>query len=88
MAVERQRGLCAEIDGQQASVNVKMHEIYAYFFLGMTVAKISTLYRKGKGTISRWISRYKETGDVSHRSSKGSNTTFSPDNVSGFFVMH
>ena len=70
-------GLCAAIDGQHASSNTKLHAIYAYFFLGFTVAKIATIYRKGTGTISRWISRYQETGVVS-RSSQRSNPKFSP----------
>eukprot|EP00474_Spongospora_subterranea_P002758 CRZ03216.1 hypothetical protein [Spongospora subterranea] len=78
MVGARQGGLCAAIDGQHASSNTKMHAIYAYFFLGLTVAKIATIFRKGNGSISRWINRYQETGEVYRRSSQRSNPKFSP----------
>ena len=70
MVVTRPGGLCAAIDGQHASTNTEMHAVYAYFFLGFTVEKIATIYRKGKGTISRWINRYQATGDLSRCSSQ------------------
>ena len=47
-------GLLATLDGQQASVNTKLHAVYAYF-LGFTIARIATVYRKGTSTVSRWI---------------------------------
>jgi len=37
------KGYALQFVGHQASVNTKLHAIYAYFFLGFTVAKISTV---------------------------------------------
>ena len=68
----------ATLDGQQASVNkYKLHAVYAYFFLGFTIARIATVYRKGTSTVSRWIERYKTEGDLSRRVSSSSNIKFS-----------
>jgi transposase len=80
MVLSQERGLCSAIDSQQASVNTKkMHAIYAHFYLGFTVAKVARIYRKGIGTISRWINRYRETGNVSRCCSKSSHARFQPE---------
>ena len=72
-------GLLVTLDGQHASVNTKEHAVYAYFFLGFNIARIATIYRKGQATISRWIDRYKKTGDLTRRSSKGNSSKFSQE---------
>lgn len=79
MVVSQEGGICSAIDSMHASVNTKMHAIYAHFFLGFTVAKIAHIYRKGASTISRWINRYKETGSVSRNTSLSCNTRFLPE---------
>jgi transposase len=79
MVERRASGLLASIDSQQASINTKEHAVYAYFFLGFKIPRIATIYRKGQSTIFRWIERYKETGDVSRLSSKGSHAKFSQE---------
>ena len=79
MAERRGSGLLASLDGQQASINTKEHAVYAYFFLGFKLARIATIYRKGESTISRWIDRYRQTGDVSRLSFTKSNAKFSKE---------
>ena len=63
MVLARSGGLRAAIDGKHAPPNTKLHAVYAHFFLGFTIEKINTIYRKGKGSMSRWVSRYRESGD-------------------------
>ena len=72
-------GLLARLDGEQASVNTKEHAVYAYFFLGFTLARIAKVYRKGKATISRWVDRFEKTGSLSRRKSVGSNAKFTQE---------
>src|SRR5690349_993559 len=72
-------GLLASIDGKHASVNTKEHAVYAYFFLGFSIARIATIYRKGNGTMGRWIERYSKSRNLSRLSSNGSNAKFSQE---------
>ena len=49
---------------ERASSNTKYHCLYGYFFLGLSKAKLSTLYSKSPKTIASWIARYEQEGSV------------------------
>lgn len=54
---------------KQASENTIYHVLYGYFFRGLTIKCLSEMYNKDRTTISRWIKKYEETGDVKRKKS-------------------
>jgi transposase len=55
-----QDGILASISASQASANTKLHCLYGYFFLGLTVSNLATIYHKSPRTIRYWVQRWEE----------------------------
>lgn len=55
------------VKNKRASTNTKYHCLYGYYFLGLTRAKLATIYRKSKTTISEWITSYEENGLITSK---------------------
>eukprot|EP00733_Pompholyxophrys_punicea_P001508 Pompholyxophrys_punicea_v1_NODE_778_length_1311_cov_2.330414.p2 type:complete len:113 gc:universal NODE_778_length_1311_cov_2.330414:213-551(+) len=56
--------------GSQANHEVRLHAIYTVEFLGYSQKETAKIYGKSEGTISRWVNRYRLTGDVERVKSK------------------
>lgn len=54
---------------KQASENTIYHVLYGYFFRGIPIKNLAETYNKDRTTISRWIKRYEEKGDVTRKKS-------------------
>lgn len=54
--------IISNVQLRRASVNTKYHCLYGYYFLGLSRARLSVIYRKSKTTISSWIHEYEENG--------------------------
>lgn len=54
---------------KQASENTIYHVLYGYFFRGIAIKDLSEIYNKDRTTISRWIKKYEEKGDVARNKS-------------------
>lgn len=52
------------VNSEQASENTKLHALYAYYYVGLRKNVIAEYFGKSPSTISNWISRYDETGNV------------------------
>lgn len=55
---------------KQASENTIYHVLYGYFFRGITIKDLSQIYNIDRTTISRWIKKYEDKGDVARKKSK------------------
>lgn len=53
------------VSRQRASSNTKYHCLYGYYFLGISRAKLSVVYKKSKSTVSSWILSYEKDGLLS-----------------------
>ncbi|XP_058825410.1 uncharacterized protein LOC131685582 [Topomyia yanbarensis] len=51
----------------QATCNTKYHCLYGYYFLGISRARLSIIYKKSKTTISTWIQNYETEGILSRK---------------------
>lgn len=60
-------GLIHSKVSKHASDDVKYHCLYGYFFLGVSKAKLAKIYAKDICTISNWLQKFEETGNVSRR---------------------
>lgn len=54
---------------KQASENTIYHVLFGYFFRGITIKDLAHMYSKDRTTISRWIKRYEDKGDVTRKKS-------------------
>lgn len=54
---------------KQASQNTIYHVLYGYYFRGMSRKQLAEIYHKNQSTISRWIKKYEEKGEVTRQKS-------------------
>ncbi|XP_062705822.1 uncharacterized protein LOC134287625 [Aedes albopictus] len=62
MKVSDENVIIENVRHRRASSNTKYHCLYGYYFLGLSRAKLSTIYQKSKSTISLWIVDYERNG--------------------------
>lgn len=53
-----------------ASENTKFHALYCYFLLRKTKSEIAEIFGKSPSTITNWIERYEQEGDVGRHQSE------------------
>lgn len=48
------------VKGKHADAGTKIHCLYGYFYQGISLTKLATIYGKAESTIYRWVQRYKD----------------------------
>lgn len=54
----------AEVKNKHASANTKYHAVYGYKYLNYSRRELSRIYGKDYSTVSRWINKYEQTGEI------------------------
>lgn len=52
------------VNEKRACDKVKYYALYNYYYLGFSKTKISKIYNKSVSTITNWIKRFEDTGEV------------------------
>lgn len=56
--------ILANVNKKHASDQLKYYALYNYYFMGLCKTKVSNIFNKSITTITSWITRYEETGEV------------------------
>lgn len=56
--------IITEVKHKQASPNTVYHCLYAFYWQGQTISQLAKLYGKSISTISNWINKYENQGEV------------------------
>lgn len=52
---------------KHATSDVKYYALYGYYHLGFTKTQLGKIYKKDITTITNWINRYEESGNVDRK---------------------
>jgi transposase len=57
----------AAVSSRHASLEVKLHALYAHYFLGMTIGEVAAAFSKSARQILRWKRIYQLTGSLTSK---------------------
>lgn len=62
-----------------ASPDVRLHALYAHFFIGYSQRKVAVIFGKNVSTISRWVHQFEEEGTLSKKDREEVFRKFTPE---------
>ena len=60
LRVKRGKDMMSFIFGRHASLDVKMHAVYARLFIGLSLKDVTKTFGKSESTISKWVLKISE----------------------------